>query len=76
MSVSYFSALFKEATGVTFVDYLTSLRIDKAKELLKNTSKKTYEIAEEVGYNDAHYFSLVFKKRTGTTATTYRESVR
>lgn len=76
MSVSYFSNLFKEATGTTFVDYLTTLRMDKAKELLRNTDLKTYEIADKVGFRDAHYFSLVFKKQTGMTATAFRESVR
>lgn len=76
MSVSYFSVLFKEATGTTFVEYLTKVRMDKAKELLRNTNDKTYVIAESVGYKDAHYFSLVFKKRVGMNATAFRESTR
>lgn len=76
MSVSYFSVLFKEETGTTFVDYLTKIRIDKAKELLRNTSHKTYVIAATVGYKDPHYFSLVFKKATGMTATAFRDSLK
>lgn len=75
MSVSYFSIIFKEETGTTFVDYLTRTRMEKAKELLRNTNKKTYEVAAEVGYKDSHYFSLVFKKNTGMTATAFRSSL-
>ena len=75
MSVSYFSQIFKEETGTTFVDYLTGLRMEKAKDLLRNTSDKTYEIAAAVGYKDAHYFSLVFKKQVGMTATAFRDSI-
>ncbi len=76
MSVSYFSLLFKEETGTTFVDYLTNLRMERAKELLRNTNKKTYEVADQVGYKDSHYFSLVFKKQVGMTATAFRDTMR
>lgn len=75
MSVSYFSQLFKEETGKTFVDYLTCLRMERAKELLRNTSQKTYEISAAVGFKDSHYFSLVFKKNVGMTATAFRENI-
>lgn len=67
MSTSHFSALIKPYTGYTFVELLTKIRIDKAKELLLSTGLKTYEIADKVGYSDAHYFSSVFKKQTGLT---------
>lgn len=72
MSVSYFSTLFKQYTGRTFVEALTHERLEKAKELLKFSALKTYQIAAEVGYNDPHYFSAIFKKWTGETPTEYR----
>ncbi len=72
MSNSYFSAMFKARTGKTFVEYLTGLRVERAKELLATTDLKSYEIAAEVGYADPHYFSVLFKKATGDTPTEYR----
>lgn len=76
MSTSYFSSVFKSYTGVTFIEALTKKRIEKAKILLEQGSKKTYEIAEAVGYSDAHYFSLTFKKVTGKTPTEYAKEIR
>jgi len=72
ISVSYFSTMFKNATGETVVEYLTGLRVEKAKELLAKTRLKNYEVANKVGYSDPHYFSTLFKKYTGKTPTTYR----
>jgi Response regulator containing CheY-like receiver domain and AraC-type DNA-binding domain len=72
MSVSYFSAAFKAYTGKTFIEYVTSVRMDKAKELLKFTGLRTYEIAARTGYSDAQYFSVLFKKHTGESPTDYR----
>ncbi|KHF41572.1 response regulator transcription factor [Halalkalibacter okhensis] len=72
LSVSYFSVLFKEKTGVTFLEYLTKLRIEHACVLLKTTDLKTYEIANMVGYSDQRYFSQVFKKRLQMTPSQYR----
>jgi two-component system response regulator YesN len=72
ISTSYFSLVFKKYRERTFVDFLTEVRIEKAKELLRTTALKTYEVAERVGYRDAHYFSLSFRKATGITATEYR----
>lgn len=72
MSISYFSTLFKQHTGLTFVEYVTRLRMEKAKELLAVSSHKTYEIATRVGYGDPHYFSVIFKRQTGTTPKEYR----
>ena len=71
ISVSYFSSVFKEYHDETFVEALTRVRVDKAKELFDLTGMKSYEVAEAVGYSDAHYFSAVFKKATGTTPTEY-----
>ncbi|MCL7745697.1 response regulator transcription factor [Halalkalibacter alkaliphilus] len=74
LSVSYFSVLFKQKTGVTFLEYVTNLRIEHACVLLKTTDLKTYEIANMVGYNDQRYFSQVFKKRQKVTPSQYRKS--
>jgi two-component system response regulator YesN len=75
LSTSQFSALFKEGTGHTFVEYLTEVRIDQAKHFLKTTDLKSYEIADRVGYQDPRYFSSIFKKVTGFTTTEYRKEM-
>ncbi len=75
LSTSQFSALFKEGTGQTFVEYLTEVRIDEAKRLLKTTDLRSYEIADKVGYQDPRYFSSIFKKITGFTTTEYRREL-
>lgn len=72
ISASYFSTLFKTTTGRTFVEYLIDERMEKAKELLKLTSMRSYEIAYAVGYRDPQYFSSAFKKHTGDTPTDFR----
>lgn len=66
------SRLFKLVTGVNFIDYLTELRINKAKQLLRSTDLRMGEIAEEVGYQQ-RYFNRIFKKHVGLTPTEYRE---
>ena len=71
-----FSSVFKNHTGETFIEALTKKRIEKAKILLEQGNRKTYEIAEAVGYSDAHYFSLIFKKTTGKTPTEYAKDFR
>ena len=76
MSTSYFSTLFKTHTGETFIEALTKKRMEKARELLENTSKRAYEVAEEVGFSDPHYFSVAFKKATGKTPTEYAREKR
>lgn len=76
ISTSYFSTLFKNHTGKTFVEVLTIKRMERAKHLIANTALKLYEIAEQVGYGDAHYFSLTFKKYTGLTPTQYAKKTR
>ena len=69
----YFSKLFKEETGEGFIEYLTNIRIDKAKELLSNTSYSMKEICQMVGYTDPNYFSRTFKKKVGVTPTEFKE---
>lgn len=76
ISTSYFSTIFKEVTGGTFMEMLIRTRMDKAKELLKNTTLKNYEIAEKVGFSDSHYFGISFKKMTGKTPTEYAREYR
>ncbi|MHA0856304.1 response regulator [Paenibacillus sp. CMAA1364] len=73
LSSGYLSNLFKRETGQNFVDYLTEVRINNAKVLLRTTNLKNAEIAREVGYMDEYYFSKVFKKITGLSPTKYRE---
>lgn len=72
MSPSYFSSIFSKEAGITFVEYLTEVRIEKAKELLMCSSMKTSEIGFEVGYKDPHYFSYIFKKTQGCSPKEYR----
>ncbi len=65
VSPNYLSALIKRSTGSTFVDILTRKRMEKARNLLLNTSLRVREISEQCGYNDQHYFSYCFKKFEG-----------
>ena len=74
LNPTYFSALFKKELGVNFLDYLTDLRINAAKEYLTDPLKGASEIASLVGYDSAGYFTRAFKKRTGLTPTEYRKS--
>lgn len=73
ISTYYLSRIFKESTGNNFIDYLTGLRIDKAKELLSTTQYSMKEICSMSGYVDPNYFSKLFKKNVGVTPTEYRE---
>lgn len=72
LSPGYFSTLFRQETGVSFVEQLTGIRLEKAKALLMCTNMRSSEIAYEVGYKDAHYFSYIFKKVCGCTPKEYR----
>ena len=74
VSANHFSALFSQNMGQTFTEYLTGLRMSKAKELLRCTAMRSSEIAGEVGYKDAHYFSYLFKKTQGMTPSEYRKT--
>ncbi|MDT8860702.1 response regulator transcription factor [Alkalihalobacillus sp. MEB130] len=72
LSSFYFSKLFKERFQMTFIDYLTHLRVTKAKELLNDQTVTLKKIAIEVGYRDPNYFSRVYKKTTGESPSEYR----
>lgn len=72
MSPSYFSSIFSKEMGKTFVEYLTEIRMDRAKELLMCSSMKTSEIGYEVVYKDPHYFSYIFKKTQNCTPKEFR----
>jgi len=72
-SKSYLSTLFKLETNVNFSQFLINFRIEKAKQLLKESDSKIYEIAEQVGFNNPYYFSKVFKETTGLCSKEYRD---
>ncbi|MTH54587.1 response regulator [Bacillus mangrovi] len=73
LSPTYFTKVFKEQTGQTFIDYLTSLRMERAKELLANQDLSLKQIAYAAGYRDPNYFSRVFRKVTGQSPKQYRK---
>lgn len=73
ISKNYLCDIFKKELGVTFINYVTNLRIEKAKEYLTGTDMKMYEVSNAVGYNDYAYFSQIFKKHTGKTLSSYRK---
>lgn len=74
ISPYYFSKLFKEEVGQSFIEYITGLRMDKAKILLATTNKSMKEICSAIGYADPNYFSRTFKKNVGVTPTEYKEN--
>jgi two-component system, response regulator YesN len=74
LSREYISRRFKQEFNETITDYLTRIRVEKAKELLKNQHLKIYEIAYQVGYQNEKYFSKVFKKLVGSTPNDYRST--
>lgn len=73
LSPNHFSSIFSQEAGRTFVEYLTFVRMEKAKELLCTTAMKSAEIAYAVGYKDAHYFSYLFKKTQKCTPREFRQ---
>ena len=70
ISPNHFSTIFSQELGITFIEYLTMVRMDAAKEYLSGSEKRTSEIAYLVGYKDPHYFSYLFKKTQGITPKT------
>lgn len=73
LSPSYLSATFKNEVGVSFINYLTDLRIDKAKEFLIQSNMKISSVASYVGISNSSYFNKVFKKKVGITPSEYRD---
>lgn len=73
ISPYYFSKIFKEETGENFIEYVTNIRMAKAKELLLGSDLSMKEICAQVGYADPNYFSRTFKKNVGVTPTEYKE---
>lgn len=76
LSMRTFNRRFKQATTTTASDYLQSLRVNNAKELLRTSNLAITEVAEQSGYQDSSYFCSRFKKITGQTPLDYRKSVR
>ncbi|WEK54710.1 MAG: response regulator [Candidatus Cohnella colombiensis] len=73
LSQNYMCALFKKETSKTINEYITEVRLEKAKQLLKNRQLKLYEIAHAIGFTDPNYFSSMFKKAVGLTPSQYRD---
>lgn len=73
MNPNYISQLFKKEAGITFIHYITQLRMEDAVNLLSMTKKPVVDIAMEVGFNDYFYFCRTFKKYMGKTPSQYRE---
>ena len=71
---NYLSRIFKSITGDTCVSFLGKVRLDEAKKLLRDSSFKSYEVAEAVGYKNPNYFGAMFKRYTGYTPKEYREA--
>ncbi|WP_312894862.1 response regulator [Paenibacillus eucommiae] len=71
----YLSKIFKKDSGVNFIDYLTEVRVAKAKQFLADTRLKVYKVSEMVGYNDPRHFSKIFKSAVGVTPYEYRRGV-
>ena len=72
LSNNHFCTVFSQEMGVTFTEYLTGVRMSKAKEMLTSTAMRTSDVAYAVGYNDPHYFSYLFKKHTGLSPRDFR----
>ena len=72
LTPNYLSTLFKKRLGVKFTDYLTGLRLDKAKKLLRTTRCPVRQIAGEVGYYSQSYFTKLFIDKVGCTPAEYR----
>ena len=73
VSSSNLSKLFKQETGISYIDYLTQIRIREAMKLMSEPSAKIYEVAEQVGYSSQHYFCAAFKREVGISPSSYRK---
>lgn len=72
MNKTYISEVFKQKMGIAFTEYVTGVKMERAKLLIRKENRKSFEIAEQLGFRDAEYFSKVFKKSVGLTPTEYR----
>lgn len=75
LSPNHFSTIFSQECKTTFIEYLTNVRLENAKRLMRETDMKGYDIAYECGFSDPHYFSYIFKKNTGLSPREYKLSV-
>ncbi len=75
LSTNYFSNLFRETTGETFIDYMTRIRLDKAKDYLRENNYSLKEISFMLGYKDPNYFSRVFKKYFAMSPKQYQQAI-
>ena len=71
----YLSHLFRKEMGISFLEYLTSVRLSIAKKLLKQTSLSILQVCLEVGYQDPSHFAKIFKKKEGMSPTEYRKNL-
>lgn len=76
LNKSYISHVFKKVSGINFIDFMTDVKIDRAKILLMDEERKISEIAATIGYSDAEYFSRVFKNKTGFSPSQYKEYLK
>lgn len=74
LSPNHFCTVFSQETGLTFIEYLTGMRMERARDMLGKTQMRSSDIAVEVGYRDPHYFSYLFKKHTGVSPRDYRRT--
>ncbi len=74
LSPNHFSTVFSQDCGITFIEYLTHVRIEHAKKLLTTTALKSADIAYEIGFSDPHYFSFIFKKTEGKSPREFRHA--
>ena len=74
LSPNHFSTIFSQECKTTFIEYLTNVRMENAKRLIRETDMKGYDIAYECGFSDPHYFSYIFKKNTGLSPREYKLS--
>ncbi len=73
LTPNYIGHIFKEEVGISYLEYLTHVRMEKAKNMLMDPTNKIYEIAQQVGYKNSNYFSKIFRKYTGYTPSKYRK---
>jgi two-component system response regulator YesN len=72
LNPSYISHIFKKVTGINFTEFMTEVKIDRAKVLLRNEELRIRDVSATVGYGNQEYFSRIFKERTGYTPVDYR----